>query len=218
VGWVNDDPPHGRDHWSDLERAWPHHVALAASDFPPECGLRRSVTASHRGPDPAIGVVKARDKSKMVCRVFSLRRLHDRQTGPARPPRPRLKGPGAADRTLYAPHSVPIREGFEICQTMLRHGTGLANSPHQPCHQQNSASHKQHEVRNCPEPSPRGPCREGLRRPVLVGACGDDSRTRVVVSHVTYLTWLEGGYQFDRHSLAAIPAPRRFATQRSAGH
>jgi hypothetical protein len=30
--------------------------------------------------------------------------------------------------------------------------------------------------------------------------------------------WFEGGYQIDRHGLTAIPAPRPFATQRSAGH
>src|SRR5260370_36905976 len=48
--------------------------------------------------------------------------------------------------------------------------------------------------------------------------CGNDSRTRFVMSHVAYLTWLEGGYQIDQHRLAAIPAPRPFATQRSAGH
>ncbi len=38
------------------------------------------------------------------------------------------------------------------------------------------------------------------------------------MSHVTYLSWLEGGFQIDRHGLAAIPALRPFATQQSAGH
>jgi hypothetical protein len=60
------------------------------------------------------------------------------------------------------------------------------------------------------------PDRVGQR--VLRGVLFMDSRTRFVISHVTYLTWLEGGHQIDPHGLAAIPAPRPFATQRSAGH
>src|SRR5258708_2133667 len=60
------------------------------------------------------------------------------------------------------------------------------------------------------------PDRVGHR--VLRGVLFMDSRTPFVISHVTYLTWLGGGYQIDRHGLAAIPALRPFATQQSAGH
>jgi hypothetical protein len=60
------------------------------------------------------------------------------------------------------------------------------------------------------------PDRVGQR--VRRGVLFVDSRIRFVISHVTYLTWLEGGFQIDRQGLTAIPALRPFATQQSAGH